>query len=180
MRTIPVSRKPRTGLAGDSPIQLRRRRGDCGKPYINISLRIQICTCIYKYKYTGLKTRRADVSMSWPLVRVLSDSTAVLTPVEGRPPVPTEIPEGNARRSNLSESVAGKRRTEKTTTTRARERRERREQEPPLPCRRSSRSLAPFTPPRLRRQLTHPHRCRCFVGGLPDACLAWDHSLGYR
>ena len=40
------------------------------------------------------------------LGQVLGDSTAGLTPEEGRPPVPTETPEGDARCSDLPESVA--------------------------------------------------------------------------
>ena len=60
----------------------------------------------------GLPTRRTDVMV---LERVLGDSTAALTPEEGRPPVPTKTLEGDARRSDLPESVASHRPRAETT-----------------------------------------------------------------
>ena len=45
---------------------------------------------------------------------VLGDLTAALTPEEGRTPVPTETPEGDARLSDLPEDVAGHQPTAKT------------------------------------------------------------------
>ena len=53
---------------------------------------------------------------SWSLGRVLGDSTAALAPGEGRSPVPTETSGGDARRTDLLESVAGHWPTARTTT----------------------------------------------------------------
>ena len=46
---------------------------------------------------------------SWSLGQVLGDLIAALTPGEGGPPNPTETSEGDARRSDLPEGVAGNR-----------------------------------------------------------------------
>ena len=49
--------------------------------------------------------------MSWSMGRVLGDSPAVLTPGDGRSPIPTEISVCDARRSDLPEDMAGNRPT---------------------------------------------------------------------
>ena len=52
---------------------------------------------------------RQDKPMSWSIGRVLGDSPTALFPDVARPPLPTETTEGDNRRSDLTEGVAGNR-----------------------------------------------------------------------